>query len=484
MSKLSVFLGLSSLAILILSYLSYKEVEYFENIFLKEEKYQSKCLDGSPYNFYFKRGKNEGKDKYLIFFEGGAWCGYNGDDVIKSCVSRSETMLGTSNLFLNKLSFFPFLTRYFKILSSSEEKNPEFHNWNKIVLRYCDGVGFIGNTDKPVNITNYDGKGKNKILYFRGMQNVLETLNFLRKNDKLNTNFYHAKELVLSGSSAGGQAVLTYSNFIKKHFEHIGNYNVKLYAIADSGVFLNHYNFESQKFLQRKMWLELANYIENNEIIKDYCDFTLTSQASNFTNCFFADHFIDKIKIPVLLLQSVYDSYAIKRVIGIDCFINKLYSNGKLEGCPEDLIAEIDDYKTKLILKLSKLNSNFVNFYMPDCVGHNYLSWSNAYDLPLINENIKDLKEINNKDSDIIKSPRDAVKKFIDYYGSQYYKINRNTNTTIELADEGTLKPIRIISGNEANKSHLPVCSQVRDIYNYIIYYGLEDFVIDGKWKA
>jgi len=234
------------------------------------------------------------------------------------------------------------------------------------------------------------------------------------------------------------------------------------------------------------MWLELEKYIENKDLFKTYCDFTSSNQASNFTNCFFADHFAEKIQIPVLLLQSLHDSWAIRRVIGIDCFINKIFSRNKFEGCPEDLVAEINDYKTKLIMKFSKINNNFVNFYMPDCVGHTYLAWSNAYDLPLIsgNQEKSEDKQNKDKDTDLIKSPRDAVRKFIDYYGSNYYKINPKTNSTIELTDETSLKPIRIISGNEAQITQLPVCSQVRDAYYYLISYGLEDLFWEGKLKA
>jgi len=365
------------------------------------------------------------------------------------------------------------------MISSDKAKNPEFSDWNKIVMRYCDGVGFIGNTELPFNLTNYEGKGINKVLYFRGMQNVFETLDHLRKNEKLKTNLYSAKELVLAGSSAGGQAVLTYSNYFKKHFERLGNFNVKLYSIADSGVFLSRYNFEKKNFHQRIMWLELSKYIENKEVIKTYCDFTHSEKASNFTNCFFPDYFVHRLRIPVLVLQSLYDSWVIKQTIGFDCFISKAYSSYKLEGCPEDFISKIDDYKNILILKFSNINNNFFNLYMPDCLGHNYIAMSNAYDLDLIPQS-----DDNDKGFGLIKSPRDAVKNFIEYYRNEYYKINLNSNSAIDLADETALKPFRIISGNQAENKQLPVCSQVFDGYYYVASYGLEDFLMEGKWNA
>ena len=38
-----------------------------------DAKYDGKCLDGSAPAFYYKPGKVKGK--FLIYFEGGGWCG-------------------------------------------------------------------------------------------------------------------------------------------------------------------------------------------------------------------------------------------------------------------------------------------------------------------------------------------------------------------------------------------------------------------------
>lgn len=55
----------------------------------------AKCLDGSPAAFYYKKGRI---DKYVIFFEGGGWCGdVSVNATLTQCLGRSKTTLGSSS---------------------------------------------------------------------------------------------------------------------------------------------------------------------------------------------------------------------------------------------------------------------------------------------------------------------------------------------------------------------------------------------------
>nr|GEW52596.1 pectin acetylesterase 8 [Tanacetum cinerariifolium] len=44
------------------------------------------------------------------------------------------------------------------ILSNQEDQNPYFHNWNRVIMRYCDGSSFTGDVEKVDSTNN---------LYFR-----------------------------------------------------------------------------------------------------------------------------------------------------------------------------------------------------------------------------------------------------------------------------------------------------------------------------
>ena len=56
-----------------------------------------KCLDGTVPAIYFKAGTE--KDKFLLYFEGGGWCGSaDGDEqALEDCYNRSKTGLGSSS---------------------------------------------------------------------------------------------------------------------------------------------------------------------------------------------------------------------------------------------------------------------------------------------------------------------------------------------------------------------------------------------------
>ena len=72
-------------------------------------------------------------NKWIFHLEGGAWC-FDEDD----CVSRTETMLGSSDLMPE--TFF-----FSGILSDDCKVNPHFCGWSMIFVAYCDGASFAGN---------------------------------------------------------------------------------------------------------------------------------------------------------------------------------------------------------------------------------------------------------------------------------------------------------------------------------------------------
>nr|GMD93254.1 pectin acetylesterase 7 isoform X2 [Ipomoea batatas] len=93
------------------------------------------CLDGSPPAYYFDKGQGNGTDNWLIYLEGGGWCVNHTD-----CKGRTEQGLGSSTRRLRNMSFYG-------IISKNSTENPEFHNWNKIYVVYCDGSSYTGDMD-------------------------------------------------------------------------------------------------------------------------------------------------------------------------------------------------------------------------------------------------------------------------------------------------------------------------------------------------
>jgi len=44
--------------------------------------------------------------------------------------------------------------------------NPDFYDWTKVIVNYCDGSEYFGSRPEPIPY-------KDKKLYFRGTNNVL-----------------------------------------------------------------------------------------------------------------------------------------------------------------------------------------------------------------------------------------------------------------------------------------------------------------------
>ncbi len=69
---------------------------------------------------------------WLVTLQGGGWC-WNASD----CYNRSLGLLGSSY----KL---PAVTQFDGIMSANFTVNPEFYNWNMVMINYCDGASFSG----------------------------------------------------------------------------------------------------------------------------------------------------------------------------------------------------------------------------------------------------------------------------------------------------------------------------------------------------
>ncbi|KAJ6719910.1 PECTIN ACETYLESTERASE [Salix purpurea] len=105
------------------------------------------CLDGSLPAYHIHRGYGSGANSWLIQLEGGGWC-----NSITKCVFSKKTRHGSSHYMEKQIPFEG-------ILSNKAGENPDFYNWNRVKVRYCDGGSFSG-----------DSQNEAAQLYFRGQR--------------------------------------------------------------------------------------------------------------------------------------------------------------------------------------------------------------------------------------------------------------------------------------------------------------------------
>ncbi|XP_031107068.1 pectin acetylesterase 8-like [Ipomoea triloba] len=104
------------------------------------------CLAGNPAAYYYSKGFGEGISNWMVYLRGGGWC---------MNVSDCDVYIGRKGVGANATA-----TTFVNLLSRNKEKNPDFYNWNRIDVRYCDASSFTGDSEMMI--------GNGTKLYFRG----------------------------------------------------------------------------------------------------------------------------------------------------------------------------------------------------------------------------------------------------------------------------------------------------------------------------
>ncbi|KAG6414817.1 hypothetical protein SASPL_122191 [Salvia splendens] len=149
---------------------------------------------------------------YLLSYElwrksmGGGWC-----DNIDDCQGKLNQSLGSSK-------FMPF-TPSTDILSPDSQINPDFYNWNRIFVAYCDQSSFLGDTE-------FDGQGLK--LQFRGSR-IFDAV----VDDVLAKGMGVGENALLSGISAGGLATILHCHGFRARLPDVG----RVKCLSDGGFF-------------------------------------------------------------------------------------------------------------------------------------------------------------------------------------------------------------------------------------------------------
>ncbi|CAD8137497.1 unnamed protein product [Paramecium octaurelia] len=254
---------------------------------------QALCLDGSRGSFYFQKGYKEGKNKFLIHFEGGDLIlGSSEDEYFRNAILKQGTQYGSS---LNRALSFDFDG----LLSQNQSQNINFYNWNIIYINSCDGTGHQGYRQDVVNY-------QQKKIYFRGELIIKSVI------AEYSTQLQSSEVIILSGCSIGAVAALQWS----QHITQIIPISVSLLCIADSGILIDMHSIDGSELLKQS--LKIMNYIVNVE-----SEVPIDSCAKNYPNqswkCFYFQNLLNHITNPVFIIQSLYDAAFLQDYLKIEC---------------------------------------------------------------------------------------------------------------------------------------------------------------------
>ncbi|XP_057732536.1 pectin acetylesterase 9 [Arachis stenosperma] len=232
------------------------------------------CLDGSLPAYHLHRGFGAGLNNWLLQFEGGGWC-----NDLPSCLERAQSRRGSTR-YMTKFEVFS------GILSSNASQNPDFYNWNRVKLRYCDGASFTGDAIFDNGTTR---------LHFKG-QKIWEAI----IHDLLPKGLGKARKALLSGCSAGGLATFHHCDNFAKYLPT----NASVKCLSDAGFFLDgrdvSLNHTMRYFVKSLVTLQ---GVEKN--LNRNCTSTLFFPDL----CFFPQYVLRYISTPYFILNSAYDVF-------------------------------------------------------------------------------------------------------------------------------------------------------------------------------
>lgn len=312
----------------------YVGITYVENAAAKG----AVCLDGSPPAYHFDKGFGAGINNWLVHIEGGGWC-----NNVTTCLSRKNTRLGSSKQMVKQVVFSG-------ILSNKQKFNPDFYNWNRIKVRYCDGASFTGDVEAVNPSTN---------LHFRGARVWLAVIeDLLAKGMKI------AENAMLSGCSAGGLASILHCD----SFRALLPMGAKVKCLSDAGFFINAKDVSGAQHIEA-FYSEVVTTHESAKNLPSYCTSKLRPGL-----CFFPQNMAQQIQTPLFILNAAYDSWQIKNILAPGVADpHGTWHSCKLDikDCSPSQLNTMQDFRTGFLSALTGLGSSSSRgMFIDSCYAH------------------------------------------------------------------------------------------------------------------
>ncbi|KZV31718.1 hypothetical protein F511_00522 [Dorcoceras hygrometricum] len=296
------------------------------------------CLDGSPPAYHFDKGFGAGANSWLIQIEGGGWC-----NNVTTCLARKNTRLGSSKQMIKQIAFSG-------ILSNKPQFNPDFYNWNRIKVRYCDGASFTGDIEAVNPATN---------LHYRGARVFLAVI-----EDLFAKGMKNAENAILSGCSAGGLASILHCDSFKALFTT----GTKVKCFSDAGYFINARDVAGG--------LHIADFY--SDVVRTHGSAkNLPASCSSRLNpglCFFPQYVMQGIRTPIFIVNAAYDSWQIKNILAPGVADpHGIWHSCKLDilKCSGSQIEAMQGFRSEFLYAFSKIGASPARgYFINSCYAH------------------------------------------------------------------------------------------------------------------
>lgn len=311
------------------------------------------CLDGTLPAYHWDRGYGSGANSWLIQLEGGGWC-----NNVRTCVYRKTTRRGSSKYMEKQLAFTG-------LLSNKAEENPDFFNWNRVKLRYCDGASFAS-----------EGQDEANQLFFRGQR-----IWSVAMEEFMGKGMRNADKALLSGCSAGGLASILHCD----EFAALFSGHTKVKCLSDAGLFMDALDV-SGGHTMRDFYHGVVTYLGAGKNLPSSC-----TNRMDPTSCIFPQNLIANIKTPLFILNAAYDAWQVQASLAPrTADPHHLWDQCKMNHarCSASQIQFFQRFRTQMLNSLkgfsrSRANGLFINSCFAHCQSERQDTWF-ADDSPVL----------------------------------------------------------------------------------------------------
>ncbi|XP_074581178.1 LOW QUALITY PROTEIN: pectin acetylesterase 7-like [Curcuma longa] len=309
------------------------------------------CLDGSPPAYHFSPGFGSGVNNWLVHMEGGGWCRN-----VAECVERKGNFRGSSK-HMQPLSFSG-------ILGDNQKANPDFYNWNRIKIRYCDGSSFTGDVEAVNPATNLHHRGG------RVWRAIID--------DLLAKGMNKAQNALLSGCSAGGLASILHCD----NFRNLLPASAKVKCFSDAGYFINAKDISGADSV-KSFFTDVVNLHGSAKNLPSSCTSRLTPSM-----CFFPQYVVPTMRTPLFVLNAAYDAWQIRNILApSSADRGKAWTACKLDikRCSSSQLQTLQGYRSQFLQALPASTSTgmFILSCHAHCHSGDQTTWQ-AVDSPMI----------------------------------------------------------------------------------------------------
>ncbi|WVZ71346.1 hypothetical protein U9M48_019940 [Paspalum notatum var. saurae] len=323
------------------------------------------CMDGTPPAYNFDPGSGTGSSSWILNLEGGAWC-----NSAQACRLSKGSARGSSDHMEKDIPFTG-------IMSSSRAVNPDFYNWNRVKIRYCDGGSFAGEAfDKATGI------------YCRGQRIWKAVIRHL-----LSIGMASAHQVLLTGCSSGGLAVILHCDDLRAFFPT----GTTVKCLSDSGFYLDVVDVSGRRSM-RSYFGDIVAMQGIAQNLPPACTARLDATSNTFKllngfseppnpmwmQCFFPQNIIDGIKTPMFLLNAAYDVIQMALSLAPDradpsgawraCKSNRTACNASqmsiLQGFRDQMVASVKGFYG------SRSNGLFISSCFAHCQSEQLGTWN------------------------------------------------------------------------------------------------------------